>query len=235
MIGRDSNMPMDVNFEKARRPAARWLAVMLFGASLPVTAQPAPVIDNERVIVWDIILEKGTAGPVTPHDMDTVIMFLEGGRIRTVVAGGNASTATRQFGDAVFVPKGTDARQTLLSDVNAHEIVVALEDYRVPAVVNTTGLPAAFPRPGSVKALDSDRFTVWHYSWTRGVPTPMHFHDKDVVVAYRYDGALKSVTPDGASVVNPFKAGDIRFNKANRSHYEELITDRQSALIMELK
>jgi len=228
-------MPSDVNLEKAKRAAVRWVAVTLLGASLPASAQPAPVIDNERVTVWDIVLEKGTAGPVTPHDMDTVIMILEGGRIRTVTGGGKASTATRKFGDALFVPKGTDARQTLLSDASAHEIVVALKDYRVPAIVNTTGLPAAYPRPGSVKALDTDRITVWQYSWTRGVPTPMHFHDKDVVVAYRYDGTLKSVTPDGASVDNPHKAGEIRFNKANRSHYEELTTDRQSALIMELK
>jgi hypothetical protein len=235
MTGRDSKMPMHVNLEKATRPATRCLAVMFLGVSLPATAQPAPVLDNERVIVWDVVLEKGTAGPVTPHDMDTVIMFLEGGRIRTVAAGGKASTATRQFGDAVFVPKGTGARQTLLSDASAHEIVVALKDYRVPAIINTTGLPAAYPRPGSVKALDNDRITVWHYSWTRGVPTPMHFHDKDVVVAYRYDGTLKSVTPDGASVITSYKAGDIRFNKANRSHYEELSTERQSALIMELK
>jgi len=234
-MGRDSKLPMDIILKQAKRPAARWLAVMFLGASLASTAQPAPVIDNERVIVWDIILQKGTTGPVTPHDMDTVVMFLEGGRIRTVAAGGNASTATRKFGDALLVPKGTDATQTLLSDTSAHEIVVALKDNRAPAVVNTTGLPPAFPRPGSVKALDTDRITVWHYRWTRGVPTPMHFHDKDVVVAYRYDGTLKSVTPDGASVVSPYKAGDIRFNKANRSHYEELTTDRQSALIMELK
>jgi hypothetical protein len=217
------------------RIASILLLSVAVGASLRATAQPAPVIDNERVIVWDIVLEKGMAVPVTAHDMDSVIMFLEGGLIRTVAAGGEASTATRQFGDALFVPRGTDATQTLLSDASAHEIVVALKDYRVPAIVNTTGLPAAFPRPGSVKALDTDRITVWHYSWTRGVPTPMHFHDKDVVVAYRYDGTLKSVTPDGASVVNSYKAGDIRFNKANRSHYEELITDRQSALVIELK
>jgi hypothetical protein len=214
---------------------ASWFALMLLGASLPAAAQPAPVIDNERVTVWDIILEKGVSGPVTPHDMDTVIMFLEGGRIRTLAAGGKASTATRKFGDAVFVPKGTDASQTLVSDGAAHEIVIALKDYRAPAVVNTTGLPAAFPRPGSVKALDNDRITVWHYTWQPGVPTPMHFHDKDVVVAYRYDGTLKSVTRDGASVSNSYKSGDIRFNKANRSHYEELETARQSAVMMELK
>jgi hypothetical protein len=214
---------------------ARWFAVMLLGASLPATAQPAPVIDNERVTVWDIMLEKGVPSPATPHDLDSVIMFLEGGRIRTVPAGGKASTTTRRFGDAVFVPRGTEARQTLVSDGTAHAIVVALKNFPTPVVVNTTGLPAAFPRPGSVRALDNDRITVWHYSWTPGVPTPMHFHDKDVVVAYRYDGALKSVTPDGVSVVNAYKAGEIRFNKANRSHYEELASERQSAVMMELK
>ena len=122
-----------------------------------------------------------------------------------------------------------------MQGVGAHEVVVALKDYRAAVVANTTGLPAAFPRPGAVRVLDNDRMTVWHYTWTPGVPTPMHFHDKDVVVAFRYDGTLKSVTPDGTSVSNPYKAGDIRFNKANRSHYEELTTDRQSAVMVELK
>jgi len=213
----------------------RWSAVMLLGASLSAAAQLAPVIDNERVTVWDVILGKGESAPATPHDMDTVIMFLEGGRIRTLVAGGKISTARHGFGDAVFVPKGTDAIQTLVSDGRAHEIVVALKDFRAPVVVNTTGLPAAFPRPGSVRVLDNDRITVWHYTWTPGMPTPMHFHDKDIVVAFRYDGTLKSVTPDGATVANAYKAGDIRYSKANRSHYEELTTDRQSAVMMELK
>jgi hypothetical protein len=83
--------------------------------------------------------------------------------------------------------------------------------------------------------LDNDRVTVWHYSWAPGVPTPMHFHAKDVVVAYRYDGALKSVKPDGTSVVNADRQGSIYFNQGNRAHYEELTTDRQSAVMMELK
>ena len=33
--------------------------------------------------------------------------------------------------------------------------------------------------------------------WAPNTPPPMHFHDKDIVVAYRYDGSLKSTTPDG--------------------------------------
>jgi hypothetical protein len=217
------------------RAAIKWCAIPLLAGSLPAVAQPVPVIDNERVTVWDITLAKGEAGPATPHDLDSVVMFLEGGNIRTLSAGGKVSTATRQFGDVVFVPKGSDATDTLVSDRPAHEIVIALKDHPEPTIPNTTGLPAAFPRPGSAKVLDNDRVVVWRYSWTPGVPTPMHFHDKDIVVAYRYDGSLKSVTPSGGSVVNPYKMGDIRFNKGNRAHYEELTTDRQSAVMMELK
>jgi hypothetical protein len=233
--------------EEAMHSMVQWPALVLLGASLALIApiaqsaesapviDPAPVIDNEEVTVWDIRLEKGASARATPHELDSVIMFLEGGRIRTVAAGGNASIAMRAFGDAQFIPRGTDASQTLLSDGSAHEVMIALKDFHVPAVANTTGLPAAFPRPGSVKVLDNDRVVVWHYSWTRGAPTPMHFHDKDVVVAYRYDGTLESVAPGGTTVINPYKSGDIRFNKANRSHYEELTTDRQSAVMMELK
>jgi hypothetical protein len=232
------------------RSSARWFVlVALFDgvAGIPGSAhsaamiepvaviEPAPLVDNERVTVWDIRLETGVPVRATPHDLDSLIMFLEGGRIRTRAVGGRTSTATRAFGDALFVPRGTDASQTLLSDGSAHEIMIALKDYRVPVIANTTGLPAAFPRPGSVKVLENERVVVWHYSWKPGVPTPMHFHDKDVVVAYRYDGTLKSVAPDGAIVINPYKSGDVRFNKANRSHYEELTTDRQSAVMMELK
>jgi hypothetical protein len=223
------------------RPSIHWFALMPLCASVAASAQsgpaidPTPVIDNERVTVWDLRLEKGVSVRATPHELDCVIMFLEGGRIRTLAVGGRTSTATRAFGDALFIPRGTDASQTLLSDGSAHEIMIALKDYRVPVIANTTGLPAAFPRPGSVKVLENERVVVWHYSWKPGVPTPMHFHDKDVVVAYRYDGTLKSVALDGAVVINPYKSGDIRFNKANRSHYEELTTDRQSAVMMELK
>jgi|HubBroStandDraft_1064217.scaffolds.fasta_scaffold07355_8 hypothetical protein len=208
---------------------------ILLAMTVPAVAQLAPVIDNERVTVWDVILTAGTPGPATPHELDTVIMFLEGGSIRTVEADGSTRVAKREFGDAVFVAKGRAAKDTVLSASPAHEIVVALKDYPLAALVNTSSYPPAFPRPGAVKVLENNRVVVWHYSWTVGVATPMHFHDKDIVVAYRYDGALRSVTPAGAAVVNAYKAGEIRFNKANRAHYEELPTGRQSAVMMELK
>jgi hypothetical protein len=105
----------------------------------------------------------------------------------------------------------------------------------MPRYEDKSGLPPAFPRPGSVKRLENGRVVVWRFSWKPGLPTRMHFHDKDVVVAYRYDGTLASTTPDGKVTDNPYKGGDIRFNKGDRVHSERLITARQSAVMMELK
>jgi hypothetical protein len=210
-------------------------SIVLLAAAIRAVGQQVPVIDNERVTVWDVTLTKGMEGPATPHDLDTVIMFLEGGKIRTADSNGHITVAARAFGDAVFVPKGSDAKDQPLSGGTAHEIVIALKDHATAAIANTSGYPSAFPRPGSVKVLENDRVVVWHYSWTPGVPTPMHFHDKDIVVAYRYDGSLKSVTPAGSSVENSYRVGDIRFNKGNRIHYEELTNGRQSAVMTELK
>ena len=212
-----------------------WLGLAVIATGSGAAAAAAPAIDNERVSVWDVTLAKGQAGPATPHDMDTVVLFLEGGKIRTTSAGGKAMTTIRKFGDAVFTPRGRDAVDTVVAGGPAHEVIVALKDHPEPRVANKSGLPLAFPRPGSVKVLDNRRVVAWRYSWKPGVATPMHFHDKDVVVGYRYDGALKSVTPQGAVTVNPYKAGDIRFNRGDRAHYELLTGARQSAVILELK
>ncbi len=59
----------------------------------------------------------------------------------------------------------------------------------------------------------------------------MHFHDKDVVVVYLEDSALKSTEPDGKSILNE----DIRFNRRDRTHTELLARDSASAVITELK
>jgi hypothetical protein len=198
-------------------------------------AAPAPAIDNDRVTVWDITLNPGEEIPAIPTDRDRVVMFLEGATMKNELAPDSSVLVTHKFGDAEFFPKGRAASARVMSGGPAHEIIVALKNHSEPPVANPTSYPLAFPRPGSVKVLDNPRFTVWHYSWTRGKPTPMHFHDKDVVVAYRYDGTLRSIMPDGSTTDNPYKKGEIRFNKANRNHSELLTTARQSAMILELK
>jgi hypothetical protein len=132
-------------------------------------------------------------------------------------------------GNAAFVPKGTAPK------IDGRSMVINLTDHPAPAYTNATKYPLAFPRPGSKKVLENDRVIVWDYAWTPDVATPMHFHDKDVVVVFLDDGDLKSTTPDGKDTVNEYKPGTTRFNLGGRTHTETLVRGKQRAIITELK
>jgi hypothetical protein len=178
------------------------LCAILFHAG-PQTA-PKPVIDNDRVTVWDV-----GAAP----------------RARTLDA-----VEVSSSGAAQFLPSGKGPNHN-----PRFSITIDLKDHPVDPIANTSGYPLAFPRPGSKKVLENDRVIVWDYTWTPGVATPMHFHDKDVVVVFLEDGDLSSTTPDGQVVVNSFTHYTIRFNPRGRTHTETLVRGKQRAIITELK
>jgi len=182
------------------------LCAMLLQAS-PQTA-PKPSIDNDRVTVWDV------AGPATAQPIDAVVVSLSG--------------------SAAFVPKGTTPHLAGESAA-ARSIVIDLKDHPVAPIPNTSGYPLAFPRPGSKKISENDRVIVWDYTWTPNMPTPMHFHDKDVVVVFLEDGDLSSTTPDGKVTTNSYTSGTVRFNTRDRTHTETLVRGKQRAIITELK
>lgn len=171
-----------------------------------LAAETAPaVIDNERVRVFD------TTSAMTAMPDDFVAITFAGG-------------------NAVFGHAGETAGAN-----GARTVVIDLKNHPVPPLANNSGYPNAFPRPHIEKLLENDRVIVWRYRWNLGEPTPVHFHNTDVVVTYLEDSALQSTTPDGKSVVNEYKSGDIRFNKGNRVHTELLVRGSASAVITELK
>ena len=190
---------------------------------------PAAVIDNERVTVRDVTLEQGKPGPVIEHAGDYVVLYAKGGALRSA----NGKTANHVSGSATFGHGGTTSDTA--SKGTAHEVIVELKDASSKTVANTSGLPPAFPRPGSKKVFENGKVRVWNYAWQPGKPTPLHFHNTEVVVVYLGDGDVASTTPDGKKTVNHHNPGDIVFNAANRSHSEELVKGAQSGIMMELK
>ena len=136
-------------------------------------------------------------------------------------------------------PTGSIVRQTpneiWISVTPAKAIVVTLKDIVVAPIGNASGFPNAFPRPNNIRVYEDARVIVWDYTWTPGVPTPMHFHDKDVVVIYLGHGSLRSTTTDGKSVTNAWVPGDTRFNLRDRVHTETLVDGQLRAIITELK
>jgi cbb3-type cytochrome c oxidase subunit III len=175
-------------------------------------AASAPIVDNDRVAVWDVT----AADPNAPHPAHDSIWI-----------------SVSRPGEAVLIRKG--ARGDAAS-LGGRAIVIDLKDAHVTPLKNNSGYPNAFPRPGQLKkVLETDRVIVWDFAWTPGVATPMHFHDKDVVVVYLADGALKSTMPDGQSTTNEFSVGTVRWNVRDRTHTEVLAKGSGRAVITELK
>ncbi len=182
------------------------LALLLAATRPAAASEPVPIIDNERVLVWK------TADIAERASNDFVAVSLTHG-------------ASARFG-----LKGTAPGRR-----GSQDVVIELKDFSAPSVANNSGYPTAFPRPHAHKLLENARVIVWRYRWYPGQPTPMHIHDKDVVVVYLEDMALQSTTPDGNSILNEYKPGDVRFNARGRIHSELLARGSGSAVITELK
>jgi hypothetical protein len=180
-------------------------ALLIFAMLLQAGAQTT----SKPAIDNDRVVVWDVIGPTAAQPLDAVVVSLSG--------------------SAEFLPKG------MTSKVAGRSIVIDLKDHPVAPIANTTGYPLAFPRPGSKKILENARMVVWDYTWTPGVPTPMHFHDKDAVVVFLDDGDLTSTTPDGKVVANPYTSGTVRFNARDRTHTETLVRGKQRAIITELK
>ena len=207
---------------------AAMAAVAVFGLTHAALAQ-APVINNGRVTVRDVALKQGQPGATIQHAGDYVVLYISGGRIR----GADSRSQTHAPGSAMAGHGGTTSDTAL--DGDAHEVVAELKDSPSNTVPNTTGLPPGFPREGAKKVFENDKVRVWNYTWLPGKPTPMHFHNTEIVVVYLGNGDITATTPDGKKTVTHHNPGDIVFNLANRSHSEELTQGEMSGVMLELK
>ena len=176
-----------------------------------------PIVENARVRVWDVP-PGATAAPALPG-RDAVTFIIRG-------APPNVETEVRYHARGTVVPGPPQ---------DARRIVIELQDMPVPPLANTSGYPPAFPRPGSRKLLENDRVVVWTSTWTTGVATPMHFHDKDVVVTFLADGTLTSTDAQGKTTANERHFGDTSFNPRARVHTERLDRGQGRAMMVELK
>jgi hypothetical protein len=193
------------------------------------------LIDNERVAVWDVAWEKGKPTPMFQNTLDMVTVDLENSDFRVTGAKGKPKSFSFKVGQVGFIPKGTSQMEEGTSVPARRAIVVELKDVVVQPLEYNSAFPDAFPREGALKLLNNKRVTVWDYTWTKGVPTPMHFHTKDVVVVYLLSGEVRSSAIDGTITINKVETGQARFNARNRTHTEELLKGASRAIIVELK
>jgi hypothetical protein len=173
-----------------------------------------PAVENQFVRAIDVTVPSG--GTLTPDNTkDTLIVYLSGDTV----------------GKTAFFAKG---QAKPLKGV-AHVIQIELSDAQHPKYTNPTKYLPAMPRPRAIKLFENNRVSAWDYTWNPGEATPMHFHDKDVVITYLAKGNLKSTNLDGTFTNNPHYFGFTKFNPGNRTHTETLTEGEGRAIILELK
>ena len=193
------------------------------------------IFDNERVTIWDVTWIKGQPSPMHRHRFDLVGVYLVGSPIKVTMPDGTSRESKVEEGFVLFQPKGvTHIEEGMVDNNPRHAILIDLKDHEAAPIPHPSGLPKAFPREGAKNRLENERIAIWEYRWT-GQPTPMHFHDKDVVVVFMEGGEIESTTPDGKSRVSRVARGEASFAPRNRTHSEKLASGAARAILVELK
>ena len=73
------------------------------------------VLDRPRVAVWDVNSPTGWAAPLHVHPRDTVVVFLQGGTIRTQQTDGTEESISHAYKDVRFIPAGTTHMSSVTS------------------------------------------------------------------------------------------------------------------------
>lgn len=88
------------------------------------------LFENERVKVWEMLLEPGESSDLHRHALDYVLCILEGTSIDADRPdGGESQSFPVQPGQVVFVPRGGTERAVNRSATRFRELLIELKDH----------------------------------------------------------------------------------------------------------
>ena len=86
------------------------------------------LFENERVKIWEMLLEPGESSDLHRHGLDYVLCILEGTSIDADRPDGTSQRFPVEPGQVVFVPRGGTERAVNRSGTRFREILVELKD-----------------------------------------------------------------------------------------------------------
>lgn len=178
------------------------------------------ILDNARVQVWNIAWLKGQPSPMHRHIYDLLGLYYEpGDRIITSPEGQKRPVSTKG-GQPIFQKRGVTHIEEGVSDRPLRAVFVELKEDSPSGKTAPVaeGAPPPLSQIGIKQLLDSERGTIWAYSYGFGMNGPRHRHDRDAVVVWIIDGK-----PEAAWV------------PAGTMHSEEEVGVINEATIFELK
>ena len=85
------------------------------------------LFENERVKVWEMVLEPGESSALHRHTMDYLLCILEGESVDADRADGSSIHLPVKPGHVFYVPRGATETAVNRSDVRYREILIELK------------------------------------------------------------------------------------------------------------
>lgn len=85
------------------------------------------ILENERVIIWDVTYPKGQVQPIHEHLNDFVAVTLQSGTRKITQLDGKENLSPDKFGSATFTKKGAKHKEEGVSDVPSRKIFIWLK------------------------------------------------------------------------------------------------------------
>jgi quercetin dioxygenase-like cupin family protein len=206
------------------------------GQQLPLAfprAGATKILENDRVIVWDVQLQKGQRAAMHIHPYDIVSVTVVAGAQQDNGADGVTEDRMFKMGDVRFTPKGRTHFEVGLTDPPRRAIVTELKPVAPGAAQTASKYPPAYPREGARKILENDRVILWDVTLENSRRTEMHNHPYDFMSVTLTPGAIRDVGLDGAIEQRQFEVGQVRFQNKGRIHADEgaSVVPRRSIVI----
>ena len=211
------------------------LAAQSYPPAFPRT-NVTKLMENDRIVVWDIVWPKGQPTPMHRHVHDQVgTYYAPGGRAITTPDGATRQAMT-EVGALSTTRKGTTHIEEGTTDPPLRAVFIELKQETGSGVPDAPSpLPPAFPRDGAKQLLDDERVTVWDYTWTPGARGVLSRYTRDTVVVWLDKGSMR-VTPEGKTAATVAVApGQMRFYARGSREVAEAVDGSPRAMIFAFK
>jgi hypothetical protein len=194
------------------------------------------VQETDGFVIWDVTWGNGKSTGMHELDLDQVSVTLTEGAIKVSRPDGTWSIEEKRFGSVRFESKGTVVAEEGVGDEPSRAMVFQLKDSVPPKRPITEGIPGQFPGLGGVKLFETDRITVWDYSWKVGVLGISHLHYNQSAAVFLEGGTIRSFSEGVPPRSYSRKAGDvINPPPLKAPHQEEAVEGPLRAIFMEFK
>lgn len=224
----------------------RSIAFLLFVVASQAQNYPPPfprdgarkLIENDRLVVWDVVWQKGRPSPMHEHRFDQISVTLVGGTVRITRLDGSSTVNQSELGSVTLTARGTVHSEEGVSDIAQHKIMVELKSSATQALPSTNDAPGAPPIEGAVKQTENDRVVAWDYAWKPGQQIARNAEAHDCVWIFLEGGTIRSTTTaaSGKFTAATRQAGQAVYAPATREAYtEEAVEGTPRAIILEIK